>query len=64
MYFYAYIPREDGTVPMGTEHQRIFNNKYKSLRSLLRYGLEPKGWKIYSFTRVFDESTYTYLTTY
>ena len=61
MQYYAYIPREDGTEPMGTENRLIIKD-LKTSRGALRRCLRAFGDKpfnLYTFTNFYSDATFT-----
>lgn len=63
MNLYAYVPREDGTEPMGTANKMIIHD-LKTVRGAInrcKRVWTGKEFKLFSYTRFFDNSTFTQL---
>jgi hypothetical protein len=58
MKYFAYIPREDGSEPMGTEHKILF--ELKTMRGAIRRARRSLGdrFKLYSYTKFYDDKTF------
>jgi hypothetical protein len=63
MKFYAYVPRPDGSEPMGTGNRHTFDLKTKqgAIRHAVNY-LGPNV-KLFSYTNLYDQSTFNEIQT-
>lgn len=61
MQFYAFIPREDGSAPMGSEGQTIFS--LKTIRGAVERCNRVLGstFVLYACTNIYDEKTYRFI---
>lgn len=60
MNFYAFIPREDGTAPLGTGNQTIIRD-FKLQRNAIKTAIRRLGTSeivVYSYTNFYDNSTF------
>lgn len=57
--YYAYVPREDGTEPLGT-FGRIIRYDLKTDRGAIRAAVKAigAGARVYRFTSLYNESTF------
>jgi len=59
MNFYAYIPRNDGSEPMGTSDKIVSRDKYKSFGTFWHYCLGyDMRYRIFSFSDLYDINTF------
>lgn len=63
MQFYAYIPREDGSEPVGTENQMIIRD-LKTIRGAINRikkisRWNDKGFKLFSYVNLYNSATHT-----
>lgn len=62
MQFYAFIPREDGSAPCGTEGQRIIKDlktvkgAVNRLKGFSTWNSKP--FKLFTFSNLYDDSTH------
>lgn len=61
MQFYAYIPREDGSVPVGTEKQYLF--ELKTIAGAIRRCTRVMGgtFVLLSYRNFYDNKTFSFL---
>lgn len=59
MKFYAYIPREDGTEPMGTDHTTLF--ELKTIKGAIKRAgrsLNSLYFRLYTYQNFYDDKTF------
>lgn len=61
MNFYAYIPKADGTEPLGTSGKILF--QLKTVRGAVRRCRNALGkrFRLYTYSSFYDESTFFFV---
>lgn len=60
MNFYAYIPREDGSEPVGSDNRLIIRD-LKTIRGVKKQCskiFKNKKYRLFTFSNFYDESTF------
>jgi hypothetical protein len=62
MKLYAYVPREDGTEPVGSSNRMLFELKtIRGAKNRCESIWKNKRYKIYTYYNFYDDSTFKLL---
>ena len=61
--FYAYVPREDGTEPLGTANRLIIRNlkTARGAEKRAKTAFGEKKFRLFTFTNFYDNKTFRQL---